>query len=80
MQSEGSFRMFSLPCDIQEVGTWRPTREFRLELIRARETVVPPAPSSSRAVNKVPASLTKIVEALDGEKRKELEKLLGRKL
>ena len=73
--------MFKLPCGIEEVGTWRPTREFRLELIRARETIVPfPGPSSSRAVNKVPASLAKIVEALDDEKRQELEKLLGRKL
>jgi len=72
--------MFSLPCNIQEVGTWRPTREFRLELIRAREDIVSfPGPSSPR-VSKVPASLAKIVEALDDEKRQELEKLLGRKL
>jgi len=71
--------MFKLPCGIEEVGTWRPTREFRLELIRAREDIEA-TPRQQPRSTKVPASLAKIVEALDDEKRRELEKLLGRKL
>ena len=80
MQSYGRHAMFKLPCGIEEVGTWRPGREFRLEPIRARKDIVPMSSPHNKGTAKVPASLCKIIEALDGEKRKELEKLLGRKL
>jgi hypothetical protein len=71
--------MFKLPCKIAEVKDWRPSEEFRLALIRERETITRDLPRK-RTVTKVPASLVKIAESLDGEKRAELEKLLGRKL